>query len=557
MQKRNVFILLLLLLLPLASQAQAWKWAKGLGSANNSTTVKSIKRYNGTGVLVCGSFAAPSLDFGSQTLTNAGQDDGYAAIINEAGLYEGSASFGGSGRDFAVDAAAAPNGDFVVVGNFNSISMSIGSTNLFNSGETDAFVAKYHADGNLAWAKKLGTADIDEVSNVVVDVDGNAYIAGHVLDKFTQSTLYVFVRKLDAAGNLVWERKGTLQGPILQANAMTLDGDGHVYLGGSFFGTAMFGGTNLLSSDTSLAAYIVKYNASGSLLDTYVNTDLDKINGLQADGASVFACGENNGGCIGWGWPLGDSEIHVLKLDSDLNTAWYKTAGGEDFCQSYDIAKSLSVDENGNVYVTGYFFSDTLHFAGQALANTFNINYYYPQIFVLKYSPNGNELWGKSLGGIHSDEATCILAIGDDKFYLGGNFESNPANFGAHDLHNTGSLDSIYVHLRPARYGRKTMGFITVFDKNVNSTKPEPTFMDVAIFPNPANDQVTIQLKAPTISPLLFQLHTADGRLLRKTSYKEGVAELKEDIIDLPPGLYFMTLRTEEGMFSGKLIKID
>ncbi len=555
MQKIKFFIPVLLLFYAITGHAQAWKWAKSLGQANNITTVKNIRPYTGTDVLVSGNFAASTLTLGSQTLTNAGQDDGFVAIVDDWGQYTWAAKFGGSGQDFVVDAAAASNGDFVVAGNFKSITMTIGGTNLSNSGETDAFVAKYKTDRTLAWVKKIGSADIDEVGNVAMDADGNAYVSGLVLDKFTNSIKHYFVRKLDAAGNQVWERKGEPTSGYPQTT-MALDDDQNVYFSGSVYGVVTFGNTSLSSSDTTYAAFIVKYSSAGALLDTYVNTSLEKINGLQAAGNNLYACAERNSQfCIGWGWPLAQSKIHVLKFDDNLNPVWNKAAGGDSFCQSYDIAKNLSVDDGGNVYVTGYFFSPAIGFAGDSLRNTFNLEYYYPQIFVLKYSPSGNELWGKSLGGIHLDEATSIHAFGDDKFYLGGNFESDPATFGAHKLHNTGNLDSIYVHLRPARYGRKTMGFLTVFDKNVSSTKPEPAFGEVAIFPNPATGQITVRLKTPTDSPLTFQLHAADGRLLRKTTYNDPTIELIEDLTGLPPGLYFVTLRSGEGVFVGKIVK--
>ncbi len=536
-------------------QSQAWKWAKSLGTANNITTIKNIRPYTGTNVLVSGSFAAPSLSLGGQSLTNAGQDDGFVAIVDDWGQYAWATSFGGANQDFLVDAAAAPNGDFVVVGNFKSITMSIGGTNLGNSGETDAFVAKYNADKTFAWAKKIGSADIDEVGNVVVDAEGNIYVSGLVLDKFTNAVKHVFLRKMDIAGNQVWERIGEVTGGYLQTN-LALDDDHNALLGGSVLGTAIFG-NNTMTSDTSFGAFIVKYSPAGSVLDTYLNTNVDFFYGLQAKSGNVYACGEKTGGCIGWGWPLIHSKTHVVKIDANLNTVWHKTAGGETACQSYDVSKSLSVDDGGNVYVTGFFFSDTLRFAGQELPNPFNLEYYYPQIFVLKYSPTGNELWAKSMGGIHADEATCIHAFGDDKFYLGGNFESDPAAVGAYNLHNTGSLDSIYVHLRPARYGRKPMGFLALFDKNVSSTTPEPALQDVAIFPNPTNDQITVRLNAPTAFPLTFQLHAADGRLLRSVAwgFKPHATEFTEDLTGLPPGLYFVTLRTGDGVFVGKVVK--
>lgn len=555
MKISTLFIPIVLLLLPLTVPAQAWKWAQNLGTPDNSTTVKNIRPYTGTSVLVTGSFAAPTLVFGSQTLNNAGQDDGFVAIADDAGQYAWATQFGGSGRDFVVDAAAASDGDFVVAGNFNSISLSIGGTNLFSSGETDAFVVKYNQDKTLAWANKIGTADIDEVNGAAVDADGNTYVSGQVQDKNTLAPLHVFLRKYDAAGSLVWEKKGTMQGGgILQATALTLDDNQNIYLGGSISGTVAFDGIHL-TDEWNFSAFIVKYNPSGSVLDTLLKPELQRFNGLQAHDNYIYACAEKMNYGIGWGWPLADSKIHVLQFDADLNTIWEKSTGGEDPTQSLDIAKNISVDNNGNAYVTGYFFSDTLDFAGQALPNLFNVHYYYPQIFVFKYSSAGEELWGKSLGGIHSDEGAGIHAFGDDQFYVGGNFESDPVSFGAYDLHNTGTLDSMYVHLRPARFIRKTMGFLAVFDKNVSSTHPEPAFQEVTLFPNPAADYLTLRLNSPTQSPLVLQISALDGRVLRQSEHGGQVVEIREDLTGLAPGLYFVTLRTEGGVFSGKFVK--
>ena len=103
MQAKNIFGSVLLLLLPLCGNAQAWKWANSLGSANSNTTIKSIRPYTGTDVLVSGNFAASTLNLGNLTLNNAGQDDGYVAILNDAGQYIWANKFGGSGRILIVD----------------------------------------------------------------------------------------------------------------------------------------------------------------------------------------------------------------------------------------------------------------------------------------------------------------------------------------------------------------------------------------------------------------------------------------------------------------------
>lgn len=554
MHTKTILPTLLLLSLSLSAQAQAWKWAQSLGAPNSNTTLVSIRPYTGNTALVIGNFAATTLVLGSKTLQNAGQDDAYVAIVDASGQYTWAASFGGANRDYVSDVAASTNGGFAVAGNFNSISMTIGNSTLFNSGETDGFVVKYNPDKSLAWVKKIGTAEIDELSGLVVDAEGNTYVSGQMRDKFTQTTVNTFIRKLDPSGNQLWEQKGFPQGSgILLTTALALGEDQSVYLGGTLNGKATFG-TLQFANDTTITAFILRYNPSGLILDHYQNSTLEKFNDLQVRDNQVYACGQKQNWGIGWGWPLADSKTYVFKFDADLNLLWSQTAGGESPAQSLDIAQSLSVDELGNVYVTGYFFSDTLHFAGQALPNLFHINYYYPQIFVFKYSSAGNELWAKSMGGILAEEGTSILAWGDDQFYLGGNFESNPVVIGALTLNNTSTLDSMYVHLKPSRYVRKTMGFLGVFDKFASGTNPEPALLEAAISPNPASDQIILQLKSAFNSPLLFQLYASDGQLLRQSIHKEPTTEIRESAAGLTPGIYWVVLHSEEGVFTGKLL---
>lgn len=553
MHTKTIFAPLFFLLLSLNTYAQAWKWAQSLGLPNSNTTVAAMRPYAGSDALVGGSFAAANHYLGNFILTNAGQDDAYAAIVDANGQYSWAARFGGADRDFVVDAAAAPNGDFAVAGNFNSLSMSIGNNNLFNAGETDGFVVKYNADKTLAWAVKIGTADIDELSGLVLDADGNTYVSGQVRDKFTLTTQYTFVRKLDAAGDLLWEQKGALLGGgVLYSTALSLGDDQSVYIGGSLSGTVDFGDV-ILRNDTTFSAFIIRYNPEGLMVDNYSNPNLEKFNDLQVRDNLVYACAQKYNWAFGWGWPLADSKIHVLKFDADLEPLWHQTAGGETPSASLDIAQSISVDELGNVYVAGYYFSDTLHFAGQSFPNLYNVHYFYPQIFLLKYGPAGDEVWAQTMGGIHADEATSVLAFGDDKLYLGGQFESNPVAFGSISLNNTGTLDSMYVHLKPARYVRKTMGFLGVFDKEASGIHPEPALQDVSISPNPATDQITLRLATAATSSLIFQLHAVDGRLVRQSTHPAMVDEIREDVQGLQPGIYFVTLRSEHGVFVGKL----
>jgi hypothetical protein len=535
------------------SQAQVWKWANSLGSANTSTTVKTIKPYTNSTILLCGSFAAPSLDFGSQSVGNNGQDDAYLAIADAEGEYTWATSFGGANNESITDLASHSNGEFVAIGNFSSIFLAIGDTTLSNSGESDGFIVKFNADKSIAWTKKIGSTEIEEMKSVRIDESGNVYVSGQVINKFTLTTIHVFVRKYSANGSLLWEQIGPSEGSYPQISGLALDANSNVYLCGGIMGTITFENTVLTSSWPS-AGFIVKFSSTGALIDTTMNFNYDKYNGIEIHQNAIYTCAERINWGMGWGWPLSDAKILTQKLDTELNSIWNREAGGLEPIQSLDIARSISVDNEGNAYLTGSYFSDTLEFAGQTMLNPFNINYYYPQIFVLKYSASGEEIWGKSIGGIHSDEAAAIYAFGNDQFYIAGNFESNPTTIGTFNLNNTSTLDSIYVHLQPARFGRKPMAFLALFDIETSVQNSNNNSRKFNLWPNPTNDLLWINCSSAP-SNTSIQITSSDGRLVQQSNFTHASKKMLLDVSEISSGIYFITVTNETGSSTEKFVK--
>jgi hypothetical protein len=71
------------------------------------------------------------------------------------------------------------------------------------TGSEDAFVARYDANGNLAWVKQFGAAGVRTAAyGIAVDATGNAFATGITFGSLGPDPGYVFVAKLDASGNL-------------------------------------------------------------------------------------------------------------------------------------------------------------------------------------------------------------------------------------------------------------------------------------------------------------------------------------------------------------------
>ena len=113
----------------------------------------------------------------------------------------------------------------------------------------------------------------------------------------------------------------------------------------------------------------------------------------------------------------GGNDIFIQKLDSSGNFLWANSIGGA----SNDGGLSIITDRFGNIYTTGEF-RDIVDFdPGTGVSNL--ISNGDNDIFVQKWSSNGNFLWAKSMGDIGSDKGVSIFVDSLGNIYTSGMFE--------------------------------------------------------------------------------------------------------------------------------------
>jgi len=313
-----------------------------------------------------------------------------AVLTAQASRWQWAKQAGGIGSDtgrgsIIVDA----NGNSYVTGVFTGTA-TFGDFTLTSSGSKDVFVVKLDADGNWQWAKQAGGIANDEGIGISVDADGNSYVTGYFQETatfgaftLTSSGSYdVFVAKLDTDGNWQWATKaGGSGGENCRGYGITIDDAGNSYVTGYFTGTATFGAFTITSN--------------------------------------------------------GSYDGFVAKLDTDGNWQWAKQAGGS----SYDFGISISVDANGNSYVTGTF-SVTATFGAFTLISSGSYD-----VFVAKLDTDGNWQWAKQAGGSASDKGYGISVDANGNSYVIGGFESTTATFGAFTLTSSGDCDVFVAKL--------------------------------------------------------------------------------------------------------------
>ncbi len=104
-----------------------------------------------------------------------------------------------------------------------------------------------------------------------------------------------------------------------------------------------------------------------------------------------------------------DNDAFVARYNGRGNLLWYRELGTT---PKNDEAFSVSVDNTGNVYIVGQTNSNLDGSVRPAIENF--------DAWVAKYDSNGNQVWLRQFGGIDYDIATSVAADGNGNIYIAG-----------------------------------------------------------------------------------------------------------------------------------------
>jgi hypothetical protein len=304
------------------------------------------------------------------------------AIIKYSGagalLWESSYNGPGNNYDFANAVAVDGSGNVFVTGS------SSGVTNLYPDNNYDYATIKYSAAGVPLWTNRYngpGNSN-DTASAIAVASSGDVFVTGFSIDAngyYSYATI-----KYSGAGVPLWTNRYNSGG---RANAVAVDGSGNVIVTG-YPATVKYSGAGVplwtnhydgvatslnqahaLAVDSSGNVFVtgesaldtnsqyhyatIKYSGAGVALWTNLysgpaNLD-DYPNAVAVDGSgNVFVTGYSTSGA---GFEFVEyATIGYSGAGVPLWTNRY--AGG-----LYNIARSMAVDGNGNVFVTGSFWN--------------------------------------------------------------------------------------------------------------------------------------------------------------------------------------------------------
>lgn len=250
----------------------AFIWDKTYGGSNSDVATSMVVDASNN-IYIGGVSSSNSGAIKSEN--SRGGNDYWILKLDSAGTKLWDKTIGGSGGE-NLGAITLDNGDIVIQGISNSNISGEKSDNSFNS-STDIWMVKVNNSGTILWDKTFGGDDFEMIGNVIIANNGYYYaicssfsgITG-VKTEAARGIADIWVIKVDASGNLVWDKT----------------------LGGS--GTE--NGINLFMSDLN---QLIIFGSSDS------NISGDKT--------------ENSKG-LQDGW--------ILSLDTNKTLLWQKTIGG-------------------------------------------------------------------------------------------------------------------------------------------------------------------------------------------------------------------------------------
>ena len=307
-----------------------------LNTAYSQVARQWVSRYNGTANSVDNGRSVAVDRFGNSYLCGSvirqgrTQSDMILLKYNSAGdtVWTRVLSGPGDQLDVATDISVDTSGNIYLTGS---------QTN--NSGNLDILTCKFSPSGNQLWAKVYGgLTGYDVPLKISVDVSGNSFVSGR--SEGTGTGYDVVTIKYNSSGDSVWVKRqnGTLNMDDNFGDHV-IDAQGNFYLtcglritgGGTCFTTVKY-------SPGGIQQWLKSYSGPGNS-DNPNSIALDSSGNIFVTGMSVA--------------PLTNRDIYVIKYNSNGDSLWNRRYPG--ISNLWEQPSDIAVNNSGDLYITGSF----------------------------------------------------------------------------------------------------------------------------------------------------------------------------------------------------------
>lgn len=489
---------------------------------------------------------------------NRGKSDIVLIKVSASGETTWMRTIGGAGEDLAFRIKSDHEDNLFLTGSFERVlafEENSDTHTLESAGKEDMFLAKFDRDGKIVWSIQSGGTQSDQGVGLTIDTQGYIYVSGFFegtafFGKQRQTTLTsngqldVYVAKYTPTGELVWARSlGGAKKDI--APGIAVNGKGEVYITGVTRGPGAF-----LAVDADIIRgmpqgqddlFIARFSAEGELnqiiysggrgFDAGNAIDVDASGNIYITGyfedEAVFTDANNTPYEI-----KGRSfDLFVAKYKPNGSLAWTQTAGGDRGDNAYDI----SVNKQGNIYVTG-LFRKSADFTGNKLADLEGTGE--ANAFVARYNTNGRIAGLKMINGDKSEGASIATNANGDVFLTGLFFRA--ATFDENQPPLTSAAFNSFI----VKYGAE--GFDSI-PQDTFQPVDKPTVVLAQNYPNPFTSHTSFEFELFEPAQVRLIIHDMLGRILQEVNNGDlniGAYRFFYDASQLARGTYFFTVET-------------
>ncbi|MDJ0656496.1 MAG: hypothetical protein QNJ40_20215 [Xanthomonadales bacterium] len=336
---------------------------------------------------------------------------------------------------------------------------------------TDSYLVKFDAAGDFLWVKHFEAQG--RVTDIVTDSNDNVIVAGTFSDTLVvdgtltlvpvaQSDL--FLVKLDASGNLLWGFSFGGSGDD-DPHHLEIDSDDAIILSGIINGTVDVDpgpGVSELVAGIDEDAFVAKYSSAGSLAWAHSFEQVspsgiaqsESAHGLAVDSLdNVFVGGQAEGNVVFSGNTVatGGTAAYLVKYNAAGVFQWVRVTEGQPGSLRAEIF-GLGVDIAGNVYATGMFFGE-VDFDPDPVDQVLGDSDSSLDLYLARFDPTGDLNWIGFIAGPVTQQVFDIHVQNDGRLTVGGSF-SGRADFdtgiGVSELvSETSGGDCWFAHYQP------------------------------------------------------------------------------------------------------------
>lgn len=413
-----------------------------------------------------------------------------------AGTFVWKAVYSGLGMDdvdWARDIAVDNDGYVYVTGSSAGYSSSMWA---------DFATIKYTNNGDTVWTRRLGGSGMpnDVANELAVDTYGNVFVTGYFEADVSQRYNYATV-KYRGNGDTAWVRTYNGTGSDEdRAYAIDIDNAGNVYITGASWGNYYDDYATVKYDSNGVQQWVARYNGPASANDKAFDLVVD-------ESGNIYVTGQSGG----------------LDGGDDFCTIKYNNNGGEEWVARYngpgnlgDYALGLTLDSQGNIYVTGYSVNPPSPYISLT------------DLVTVKYNSSGTELWAHRYDGPGSndDQGTVITADKDDNIFVVGKTEY---------------------------YGQQNESdVVTLKYASTNSIGEDLTVNDMHVYPNPSDGRIYISGIRDFDKIEVFNLF-GESLFIENIMMTNSDA-IKVDLSHLVNGIYFLRMTDGSEQFVTKII---